>query len=60
MPTYDSIRTEVRNTGGFIPKTCWIADCLQKSGIHVCRDWNRADVSKRKHPCPPKNQQIIY
>ncbi len=59
MPTYEAIQHEVRMTDGFVPKTCWIADVLDRSGKKLRVAPNRIDPVVRKYPCPAEKQPGI-
>jgi hypothetical protein len=58
MATYHQIQDYVKAKYGFIPKTCWIADVKEQSGLPVRRAWNRAN-DDRQVPCPPQKITAI-
>lgn len=51
MATYKQILDWVKLKYGFVPKTCWIADVKQKSGLQVRIASNRIS-HRRVYPCP--------
>ena len=57
--TYRAIVEEVSRSAGFVPKTCWIADVLEKCGVKLRQAPNRIDLTKRQHPCPPEKRLDI-
>jgi len=58
MATYKQIQDWVKIKYGFVPKTCWIADVKQKSGLNVRMASNR--ISKeREYPCPKDEEAAI-
>jgi hypothetical protein len=59
MPTYNSIQREIRETKGYVPKTCWIAHCFEISGKKMLLASNRIDNGAPRHPCPLDKQQAI-
>ena len=59
MATYDAIAKHIRQTKGFTVKTCWIADVKAAHGLTTRIANNRADASKRKHPCPQDKRPVI-
>lgn len=58
MATYRQIQEWVRQKYGFVPKTCWIADVKQRSGLSVRRASNRISNS-RVYPCPKDKEGPI-
>lgn len=58
MATYQAIQIFVLKKHGFSPKTCWIADVKEKSGLHPRRAVNRIS-EKRANPCPLNKIQAI-
>ncbi len=52
MATYREIQNYVKETYGFIPKSCWIAHMKERCGIPIRNVPNRISPSHRKHPCP--------
>jgi hypothetical protein len=59
MPTYGAVERQVRNTYGFVPKTCWIAHVFEISGKKPRVARNRIDPRVRKNPCPPEKQPAV-
>ncbi|MBM7614807.1 hypothetical protein [Alkaliphilus hydrothermalis] len=59
MATYKQIQTYVKETYGFVPKSCWIAHMKEIKGIESRKAYNRMDDSIRKYPCPEDKQQYI-
>jgi len=58
MATYKQIQSWVRQRYGFLPETCWIADCKEKNGLEVRRAPNRAGAG-RMVPCPDDKREAI-
>jgi hypothetical protein len=58
MATYKQIQTWVKQTYGFVPKTCWIADVKFQSGMPMRKAPNRRGVERVK-PCPPEKVESI-
>jgi hypothetical protein len=58
-PTYAEIAKEVQRIGGFVPKSCWIADVKSEFGLTTRVAPNRLDVKTRKYPCPPEKRSVI-
>lgn len=54
MATYQEIQSYVKETYGFLSKTCWIAHVKGLFGISVRNAPNRISPSQRKKPCPPE------
>ena len=52
MATYRQIQDYVRETHGFTPKTCWIAEVKELCGLEPRPAWNRLDTAERSQPCP--------
>jgi len=52
MASYKDIQAYVRKHYNFQPKTCWIAQVKEMSGLQVRRAWNRRS-DQREEPCPP-------
>ena len=59
MATYREIQQKVRESKGFVPKTCWIAHILSDSGLTKRRAPNRMHPSERVHPCPTHRRAAI-
>lgn len=59
MATYKQIQEYVKETYGFIPKTCWIAHMKEVLGVESKVAVNRIDINKRTHPCPEDKQRYI-
>jgi hypothetical protein len=59
MATYKQIQEYVKETYGFIPKTCWIAHMKEVFGVESKVAFNRIDINKRTHPCPEDKQRYI-
>ena len=57
MATYKEIQEHVRRNQGFTPKTCWIADVKELSGVSTRPVHNRG--ATRKYPCPPNKRAVI-
>jgi hypothetical protein len=49
MSTYRDVACEVKISGGFTPKTCWIAHVLEILGVKLRRTPNRINPEVRKH-----------
>ena len=58
MATYKQIQTWVKQTYGFVPETCWIADVKFQSGLPMRKAPNRKGMERVK-PCPPEKVEII-
>jgi hypothetical protein len=58
MATYKQIQTWVKQTYGFVPETCWIADVKFQSGLPMKKAPNRKGV-ERVRPCPPERVESI-
>jgi hypothetical protein len=56
--TYTEIQKWVKIRFGYIPKTCWIAQCKQLFGLPVKVAWNRREAT-RIVPCPLDKQHPI-
>lgn len=54
MATYKEIQGYVKETYGFLLKTCWIAHTKELCGIPVKNAPNRISPSHRKKTCPPE------
>ncbi|MDR2178112.1 MAG: hypothetical protein LBP20_08765 [Treponema sp.] len=50
-PTYAAIIAYCKETFGFTPKPCWIADAKEQMGYKVRLAPNRKG-EKRQYPCP--------
>ena len=59
MATYKEIQGYVKETYGFLPKTCWIAHIKELCGIPVKNAPNRISPSHREKPCPPEKMPYI-
>lgn len=59
MATYKEIQGYVKETYGFLPKTCWIAHMKERCGIPVKNAPNRISPSRREKPCPPEKMPYI-
>ena len=59
MATYKEIQGYVKETYGFLPKTCWIAHMKELCGIPVKYAPNRISPSHREKPCPPEKMPYI-
>lgn len=59
MATYKQIAERVKETSGFVPKTCWIADVKNSHHLTTHRAPNRIDPTKREYPCPPNKRAAI-
>jgi hypothetical protein len=59
MATYSDIQRHVKVTGGFVPKTCWIADVKSQYGLTSGTAPNRLNTTTRKYPCPPEKKAAI-
>jgi len=59
MATYKEIQDYVKNTDGFIPKTCWIAHMKEICNIPVKTAYNRYSPDKREKPCPSEKMEAI-
>ena len=51
MATYKEIQSWVKQNYGFVPKTCWIAEVKEISGLPVRKAHNQKGA-ERLHPCP--------
>ena len=58
MATYKEIQGYVKETYGFLPKTCWIAHMKELCGIPVKNAPNRISPSHREKPCPPEKNAV--
>lgn len=58
MATYKQIQDWVKQEYGFVPKTCWIADVKDQSGLRVHKAPNRKGEARVK-PCPPEKVEFI-
>jgi hypothetical protein len=52
MTTYKQIQDYVKQTYGYVPKTCWIAHMKEIVGLKPKVSPNRHSPTKRVHPCP--------
>ncbi len=59
MSTYAAIQTYVKQTHGFVPKTCWIAHVKSLHGLPMRTAPNRASPQTRMVPCPPEKRPAI-
>jgi hypothetical protein len=59
MATYEQIQQRIRQTEGYVVKTCWIADVKAAHGLTTRIAPNRLNAQKRKHPCPPEKRSVI-
>lgn len=59
MATYKQIQQYVKETYGFIPKTCWIAHMKEVLGLESKVAFNRININERTHPCPENKQRYI-
>jgi len=59
MATYKTIQAYVKETYGFVPKSCWIAHMKEVCGIPVRQSPNRKSSDKREVPCPPDKMDAI-
>ena len=57
--TYEKIAKRVKATHGWVPKTCWIADCKGLLGLPVHRAPNRV-TDARQVPCPVAKRAAIF
>jgi len=58
MATYKEIQKWVKKNYGFVPKTCWIAEVKEISGLPVRKVHNRRGA-ERVNPCPPEKAEAI-
>ena len=59
MATYKEIQAYVKETYGFLPKTCWIAHMKELCGLPVKVAPNRYSLDKREKPCPADKQDAL-
>lgn len=59
MASYRDFQREVRASAGFLPKTCWIADVLERTGKKLRVAPNRINYRQRRNPCPVHEQAAI-
>jgi len=59
MSIYRETQNLVKQTFGFVPKTCWIAHAKEQRGDYMRAAPNRLDPTKRKHACPPDRLPAI-
>ena len=59
MATYKQIQEYIKETYGFLPKTCWIAHMKEVLGLESKVVVNRIDINKRTHPCPAEKEKYI-
>jgi hypothetical protein len=59
MATYKEIQARVKQHGGFVPKTCWIADVKSQYGLTTRQAPNRFSPVSREQPCPPERRAAI-
>ena len=59
MATYKEIQDYVKETYGFLPKTCWIAHMKELCGVPVKNAPNRISPTHREKPCPPEKMLYI-
>ena len=59
MADYKQIQEYVKETYGFVPKTCWIAHMKEVLGMDSKVAVNRIDINKRTHLCPENKQECI-
>jgi hypothetical protein len=59
MSSYRETQLLVKQTFGFVPKTCWIAHVKEQRGDNMRSAPNRLDPTRRKHPCPSDRFQAI-
>jgi hypothetical protein len=59
MATYRQIQDWVRQTRGFVPKTCWIAHVKSDLGLSMRRSVNHYSHPTRVNPCPGDRRQAI-
>jgi hypothetical protein len=59
MATYRDIQKSVKDIGGFVPKTCWIAHVKSELGLPLRRAWNRESEAARQVPCPLEKKRTI-
>lgn len=58
MATYEEVQCWVKAKHGFVPKTCWIANCKELAGLPVREASNRGG-KRRAVPCPPARRGPI-
>lgn len=58
MATYKEIQDWVKKEYGFVPKTCWIADMKEKTGLPVRKSHKRKSA-ERIYPCPEEKETAI-
>jgi hypothetical protein len=59
MATYKKIQEWVRETHGFTPKTCHIADVKAEFNPSQRKAVNRINGEIRQYPCPPHEKPAI-
>ena len=58
MATYTQIQQYVQQHYGFLPKTCWIAEVKENSGLPMRKAPNRQGA-ERLNPCPEEKAEPI-
>lgn len=58
MATYGQIQDWVQREHGFLPKTGWIAHCMEPNGLPLRTGWNRA--GGRQEPCPEEKRAVVF
>ncbi len=58
MATYKEIQAWVKQTYGFVPETCWIADVKNQCGLPMREAPNRKGETRQK-PCPADKVEAI-
>lgn len=59
MATYKQLQQHIRDHGGFVPKTCWIAHVMSDHNLTTRTAPNRADAKSRMYPGPPEKRAAI-
>lgn len=57
--TYKAIQGWVRDSFGFVPKTCWIAHLKELLGLPVRAAPNRMRLDSRSNPCPESRKAAL-
>jgi hypothetical protein len=58
IATYKEIQNRVKQNYGFVPKTCWIVEVKEISGLSVRKVHNRRG-SEKVNPCPREKVEPI-
>jgi hypothetical protein len=59
MATYKQIQNHVKETHGYVPKSCWTAHMKEVCGLNPKMSARRHSSESRVHPCPVDKQDHI-